>query len=115
MKPVSLLRHRGLLADELAGRVHPLKSRIRGNDIRALTEERGKFFVKAGANKVIGIEKVDEFARGQAKSGIAGGGKALVGLLNIANAVSVAGRDRRGIVGRTVIDDDDFEFLEGLS
>ena len=86
--------------------------------------KRGGFFVgiselfdKTGFNHIVAVDKTNVIASGLFNTDVAGGGLASVFLANDFDARIFSGvlfDDVQGIVGGTVIDDDDFEILVSL-
>lgn len=76
-----------------------------------------KFFDKCGFYLVIGIDKTYKVAGGKRKAGISSGGLTLVFLVNYSDArvffCIVFGKVTR-IIGRPVIDENDFEIFVSL-
>jgi len=69
-----------------------------------------------GFEEVVGVQEEEQVAGGVGDAGVAGGGEALVGLVDEADALGFeGGGDGGGLIGGAVVDDEDFDGLVVLS
>jgi len=80
----------------------------------AVLESRGSLGNRIGCQHIVRIQKQHEVTARRQPSGVVSGALAAVFLEHRADLIAVSGDDSTRIIGRTIIDHDDFQRLIGL-